>query len=180
MPQTHQIESRETSAMVGVRANSRSVAAVVASGHEQSVSIIQQLAGGHPSGRDDVRQIPVVASKRRRSLGRARDRHQPRDRPVLVEPIWPDVRRRDSQATRRAHARLSALAVASGWCVTNTFLKEGVWRHTRDEGVPGGQRSGAISNPCKLRSSRAMVVSVAAKGGTRSRQDPERRAQANR
>ena len=32
------------------------------------------------------------------------------------------------------------------------------------------QRSGAASNPCKLRSSRAMVVSVAAKGGTRSRQ----------
>jgi len=24
------------------------------------------------------------------------DRHQSRDRPVLVEPVWPDVRRRDS------------------------------------------------------------------------------------
>jgi hypothetical protein len=69
--------------------------AVVASDHEQSVPIFQQLAGGHPSGRDDVREIPAVASKRRRSLGRARDRHQPRDRPVLVEPVWPDVRRRD-------------------------------------------------------------------------------------
>jgi hypothetical protein len=22
-------------------------------------------------------------------------RHQPRDRPVLVDPVWPDVRRRD-------------------------------------------------------------------------------------
>jgi hypothetical protein len=69
--------------------------AVVASDHEQSVPIFQQLAGGHPSGRDDVGEIPAVASKRRRSLGRARDRHQPRDRPVLVEPVWPDVRRRD-------------------------------------------------------------------------------------
>jgi transposase-like protein len=25
-----------------------------------------------------------------------RGRHQPRDRSVLVEPVWPDVRRRDS------------------------------------------------------------------------------------
>jgi hypothetical protein len=69
--------------------------AVVASDHEQSVPIFQQLAEGHPSGRDDVRKISAVASKRRRSLGRARDRHQPRGRPVLVEPFWPDVRRRD-------------------------------------------------------------------------------------
>ena len=44
---------------------------------------IQQL-GDHPSGRDDVRQISVVTSKRRRSLGRARGRHQPRDRGILV------------------------------------------------------------------------------------------------
>ena len=41
-------------------------------------------------------------------------RHQPRDRSVLVEPVWPDVRRRDLQATRRAHARLSAVALAFG------------------------------------------------------------------
>src|ERR1700679_1632356 len=64
----------------------------------------QQLAGGHPSGRDDVREIPAVASKRRRSLGRARDRHQPRDRPVLVEPVGPmfaaEIRKR-----RVAHMR---------------------------------------------------------------------------
>src|SRR5580692_10429598 len=43
----------------GVRANSRAVPAVLASAHEQSVPIFQQLAGGHPSGRDDVRQIPA-------------------------------------------------------------------------------------------------------------------------
>ena len=29
-----------------------------------------------------------------------------------VEPVWPEVRRRDSEATRRAHARLSAVALA--------------------------------------------------------------------
>jgi transposase-like protein len=40
--------------------------------------------------------------------------HQLRDRPVLVEPVWSDVRRRDPQKTRRAHARLSSVAVAFG------------------------------------------------------------------
>jgi hypothetical protein len=70
--------------------------AMVASDREQSVPIFQQLSGGHPSGRDDVNEISAVAAQRRRSLGRARDRHQPRDRPVLVEPVWPDLRRRDS------------------------------------------------------------------------------------
>jgi hypothetical protein len=58
-----------------------------------------------------------------------------------------------------------------GRCVTNTLLKEEVWCCTRDEGGSlgaGGQAK--ASNHCKLLSSRAMVVSVAAKGGTRSRQ----------
>ena len=85
--------------------------AVVASVHEQPVPIFQQLAGGHPSCRDDVREIPAVAAQRRGSPGRARDRHQPRDRPVLVEPVWPDVRRRDPQEADRAHARLSSVAL---------------------------------------------------------------------
>ncbi len=80
----------------GVRANSRAVPAVLASAHEQSVPIFQQLARSHPSGRDDLRAIPAVAAQRRGSVGGARDRHQPRDRPVLLEPVWPDVRRRDS------------------------------------------------------------------------------------
>ena len=48
----------------GVRANSRAVPAVLASAHEQSVPIFQQLARGHPSGRDDVRAIPAVAAQR--------------------------------------------------------------------------------------------------------------------
>ena len=55
------------------------VPAVLASAHEQSVPIFQQLARGYPSGRDDVRAIPAVAAAQRRgSVGRARDRHQPR------------------------------------------------------------------------------------------------------
>jgi class 3 adenylate cyclase len=97
-----------------VRQRAAARLAVVASDHEQSVPIFQQLAGGHPSGGDDVREIPALAAQRRRSLGRARDRHQPRDCPVLVEPVWPNVRRGDPQATRRAHARLSAVALALG------------------------------------------------------------------
>src|SRR5271163_106710 len=40
---------------------------VVGSGHEP-VPIFQQLARGHPSGRDDVRAIPAVAAQRRGSL----------------------------------------------------------------------------------------------------------------
>src|SRR3954468_13526702 len=52
-------------------------------------------------------------------------------------------------------------------CVTNTFLKEEMWSCTRDEGWPLEVRSQVpASNPCKLRPSRAAVVSVAAKGGT--------------
>src|SRR5271155_1629499 len=85
--------------------------AMLGSSYEQPVPIFQQLSGGHPSGGDDVREIPIVAAQRRRSPGRARDRHQPRDRPVLVEPVWPNVRRRDPQETRRAHARLHPVAL---------------------------------------------------------------------
>jgi hypothetical protein len=57
--------------------------------------------------------------------------------------------------------------VAPRWCVTNTFLKEEMWSCMRDEGWPldvGSQVQ--ASNHCKLLSSKAMVVSVAAKGGT--------------
>src|SRR5208283_1186120 len=50
---------------------------VVGLGHEQPVPIFQQLTGGHPPGCDDVREIPAVATQRRGSPGRARDRHQP-------------------------------------------------------------------------------------------------------
>jgi hypothetical protein len=38
--------------------------AVLASRHEQPVPVFQQLARGHPPGRDDVREIPAVAPQR--------------------------------------------------------------------------------------------------------------------
>jgi hypothetical protein len=46
--------------------------AVVASDREQSVPIFQQLAGGHPSGRDDVRGRRQSNSIRRRVARHAR------------------------------------------------------------------------------------------------------------
>jgi hypothetical protein len=61
-------------------------------------------------------------------------------------------------------------------------LNKEVWCCTRDEGRPlevGSQVQ--ASNRCKLRSSKAIVVSVAEKPGLDfGRYDPERRAQADR
>src|SRR5208282_2363712 len=88
--------------------------AVVTSGHGQPVPIFQQLAGGDSSGCDDVREIPAVAAQRRGSLGGTGDRHQPRDRPVLVEPVWPDVRGGDQEKAGCEHARLHPMAMAFG------------------------------------------------------------------
>src|SRR5271169_6960755 len=87
---------------------------VVAQGHEQSVPIFQQLARSDPFGRDDVREIPAVAAQRRGSASRARDRHQPRDGPILVEPVWSDVRSRDQEEAGRAYARVHPMALAFG------------------------------------------------------------------
>jgi len=67
-------------------------------------------------------------------------------------------------------------------CVTTTPTGTEVWCCTRDEGGPlevGNQVQ--ASNRCKLRPSRAAVVSVAETSERDSgRYDPKRRAQANR
>ena len=59
----------------------------------EPVPLFQLVTGGNPPRRDDVRQIPAVATERRGSAGRARDRSLPRDGAVLVEPLRADVRR---------------------------------------------------------------------------------------
>jgi hypothetical protein len=41
------------------QSNFRAVPSVLASAHEQSVPIFQQLARGHPSGRNDVVRYPL-------------------------------------------------------------------------------------------------------------------------
>ena len=67
-------------------------------------------------------------------------------------------------------------------CVTNTPRGKEVWCCTRDEGGPLGVGSQVqASNRCKLRPSRATVVSVAETSERDSgRWDPKRRARANR
>src|SRR3954447_27062968 len=65
------------------------------------------------------------------------------------------------------------LATNGTWTVCHEHISRAkeVWRCTRDEGRPLEVRSQVpASNPCKLRSSRAIVVSVAVKGGRQSRQ----------
>ena len=60
----------------------------------------------------DVRSLPALAQECRGSVARTGHRHQPRDGSVLVEPIRPDVRRRDLPKTDRSNARRSAMAMA--------------------------------------------------------------------
>lgn len=56
-------------------------------------------------------------------------------------------------------------------CAANTLTAKEVWSCKRDEGRPLGAGDQAQApNHCELLPSRAVVVSVAAKGGTRSRQ----------
>src|SRR3954465_10552570 len=73
----------------------------------------------------------------------------------------------------RSDAGCPVLATSGTWTVCHEHISRAkeVWRCTRDEGRPLEVRSQVpASNPCKLRSSRAIVVSVAAKGGRHSRQ----------
>src|ERR1039458_8417554 len=86
----------------------------VGSGHEEPFPIFQQFARDNSPGGNDVREVPAVAARRRGPAVRARDRHQPRDSPVLVEPVWPDVRCRDPEEAGSASARLSSVALAFG------------------------------------------------------------------
>ena len=88
--------------------------AVLASTDEQSVPVFQQLARGHPFGRDDVREIPAVT-------GNVEDLLAERGIDVSYETVrfwWnrfgPIFCRRDPQETCPAHAQLSSVAVALG------------------------------------------------------------------
>ena len=84
---------------------------------------------------------------------------------------------RDASADRRASPRpyLGApggeIPLGDSTCVTNTSSEKGGVELTRDGGRPPETGSQVqVSNHCKLLSSKAMVVSVAAKGGIKSRQ----------
>jgi hypothetical protein len=82
--------------------------AMVASDHQQSVPIFQQLSGGHPSGRDDVRAIPLVATQRRGFAGRARDRGLLRNRAPLGESFRTDDCSAAAQAPSQAACGLAS------------------------------------------------------------------------
>ena len=83
----------------------------------------------------------------------------------VLPALWPDFRQYAEAATAPTRRQ-----VVPGRCVTNTFLRRcGAVREMRVGSLDAGGQAQA-SNHCKLRSSKAMVVSVAAKGGTRARQ----------
>ena len=82
-------------------------------------------------------------------------------------------RKRSDHPSQRRHlaSRGPSTYGTSTVCHEHISRAKEVWRCTRDEGRPleiGSQVP--ASNPCKLRSSRAIVVSVAVKGGRQSRQ----------
>ena len=54
----------------------------------EPVPLLQLITRGDPPCGDDVREIPSLAAQRRGCPRRARDRHPPSDRAVLVEPLW--------------------------------------------------------------------------------------------
>ena len=76
--------------------------------------LLQNEPRDHPVSGDDVCSVSLVTLECRRSVARARDRHQPRDSPVLEEPFWPNVRFRYSSEKDQSYACLIELALASG------------------------------------------------------------------
>jgi hypothetical protein len=85
-------------------------------------------------------------------------------------------------ATEALLAQVLVAKVLRSPCVPNTPRAKEVWSCTRDEGGPLGVGDQELApNRCKLRTSRAAVVSVAGTAGRDPvRCGPERRAQANR
>ena len=129
-PRSHRCSSRPGC----VRANSRTAPDVLVSAHGQSVPIFQQLAGGHPSGRDDVRAIPAVAAQRRGFVGpsgapggvgvvcRRGDRQDPADRldPVGLTMIVDEGDHGLNRRSSSAWACVDAPWDASGFLTART------------------------------------------------------------
>ena len=79
----------------------------------EPVSVLSFITRADPPGGDAVRSVPAVAQERRGPAVRAWLRPLLRNGTALVEPVRPDVRRRDPAQAGKPHARVSALAVAS-------------------------------------------------------------------
>jgi len=57
----------------------------------QPLSLFQNITRDHPPGGDDVCPVPIVAAECGGFVARTGHRHLPRNRSVLVEPLWPGV-----------------------------------------------------------------------------------------
>ena len=79
---------------------------------EESIPLFQNFARDPPPCRDDVCAFPPVVTPWRGPSPRARDRGEPRDDPLLVEPFWPDLCRRDPQEADGSNACVVGLTVA--------------------------------------------------------------------
>lgn len=78
----------------------------------QPVPLFQLLAGGDPLRDFDVRPLPAVATERRGSAPRARDRPMSRDSAPVVEQIWPAVCRGYPPSAGKPDARVPTLEMA--------------------------------------------------------------------
>jgi hypothetical protein len=81
--------------------------AMLASADEQSIPIFHYGARGYPSGRDDVREYPL-SLRNVEDLLAERGIEISHDGEVLVEPVWPDIRRRNP---KEAVPEIAELAV---------------------------------------------------------------------
>ena len=104
---------------------------LVVSSDEEPFSLFQDLAQDHSPGSDDVCSLPTVATQ----SSRAWDRGEPRDDPVLVEPVRPIF------AAEIRKKRMDRVRASSGWRwhLDEMFVKingEGhyLWRAVDQEG----------------------------------------------
>jgi hypothetical protein len=93
----------------------RLTAIFVAFGYdEQSVPLFQNVARNHSSGGDVVYSFSAIASQGWGSATSTRDRREPRDSAVLIEPLWSDICGPDLRQASPASTFLVAMALAFG------------------------------------------------------------------
>ena len=89
----------------------------------QSVPLLQLLARGDPSRRDDVCAASTVAAERRGTAVRARYRPVQRDCADVMEPVRADVRRRHPPPAGEPDEGLQSVALAP-----RRDVRESQWR----------------------------------------------------
>ena len=104
---------------------------LVVSSDEEPLSLFQDLARDHPPGSDYMCSLSTVATQCRGPSSRAWDRGEPRDDPVLVEPVRPDLR-------RRSFFRLQSLQPGTTPLLTRQFQAQPRRRTRRVASARGG------------------------------------------